>query len=170
MMINLTMFRKALALIITFALTFVFLTSVVSAQDQSSSLNFTVDHIATTPEKILEKVNLFFRFSKEAKVDYYDYLLEKRLAELSYAVKSNNNDLIEPTASRYSTYIGVMTQYMISSNVASKKDQIISTYARHEKILLELQSKFEHDSGWWLAIQNDINSTKDFSTKLSNSW
>lgn len=142
----------------------IILTPSTKAKDEVT-LNFTVNHVATKFEKLGEKISLFFKFGKEAKVDEYQYLLEKRLAEVSYAV-NNNIDMVEPTASRYSTYIAVTTDYMLANKVSGKKDQVVATYKRHNKILTALQQKFKHDSGWWLAIQNDINLTNDSAAKL----
>ncbi len=95
-------------------LLFLFTFSVpITAQESTSDAkpNITVDHVAGKIEKLKEKVTLFTKFKKESKVDYYQYLAEKRLAELSYAVEKDIN-LVEPTASRYGTYIGIMTSYM----------------------------------------------------------
>ncbi|QQG47064.1 MAG: hypothetical protein HY044_02895 [Candidatus Woesebacteria bacterium] len=137
-----------------------------SSQIYAQELKFEVNHIANGFEKIGEKITLFLKFSKTSKVDFYEYLAEKRLAEISYVIEANQIDSVEPTASRYSTYIGVLTNYVEANKVTSKKGDLVKMFERHSKILTNLQSKFKHDSGWWLAIQNDINNTKTFSEKI----
>lgn len=158
------MFKKILSVLAIVLVSTFLLASVVQAQDSSTTIK--VDHVAGGLEKVMEKVTLFLKFNKEAKTDYYQYLLEKRLAEISYVIGANNIDMVEPTASRYTTYIGVMADYMIANKVSDKKDQVTAEFGRHRKVLMDLQGKFKHDSGWWLAIQHDINSTNDFTEKL----
>ena len=138
----------------------------VSADESEPTLK--VDHIATTGQKIKEKLSLLFKFKKQAKADYYLYLSEKRLAELVYAVESNQLDLVEPTASRYTTYVGIMTDFILARNVFSHKEKTVLTLARHEEILRILQSKFEFESGWWIAITHGVNSAKLFREKLTS--
>lgn len=140
----------------------------VRAQEQteSNSPEVKVDHLAGRFEKLQEKLTLFFKFNKKDKVRYYQYLSEKRLAELYYVIQTSQIDSVEETASRYSTYIGTLTNFMVSKNVKEDKDSLINMFDRHIKIIEGLQKKFKFESGWWLAIQHDINSAKLFSDKI----
>lgn len=126
---------------------------------------FKVDRIAGKIEKVKEKLSLFLKFNKVAKVDYYQYLSEKRLAELVYAVENDVNSL-EQTASRYSTYIGTLTNYVLANKITGEKQDLVSMFERHTRIIESLQKKFEFESGWWLAIQHDINSLGIFKDKI----
>lgn len=127
-----------------------------------------VSHIANVIEKFKEKVTLFFKFSKEDKFNYQKFLLEKRLAELKYVIGSKEWQPVEETSSRYATYLGKFNDFIIKNNLKDKKDEILSTYERHEKVLEELQINFEYDGGWWLLLQHDRNSTKIFSTQVKD--
>lgn len=127
---------------------------------------FEVNHIASSIEKISEKISLVLKFSKHAKADHLQYLAEKRLAELIYVIKSDKIDSVEETASRYSTYLGNLTNYIINRKFSDKKDELISLYSQHAQILKEQQKKFKYDSGWWLAIQHTINLTGIYSEQL----
>jgi hypothetical protein len=160
---------KSLAIIFFLLLPLFIFTPVTFAQDQNDQAKpaITVDHVAGKVEKLKEKVTLLIKFKKESKVEYHQYLAEKRLAELSYAVENDIN-LVEPTASRYATYIGRMSTYMLENKVAGKKDDVLGMFERHRKIIEGLQSKFEHDSGWWLAIQHDTNNTLIFTDQLKS--
>ncbi len=160
------MLKKLNLLILGFLfLVFTFSHSLVFAHEAEA---MKVDHVATSFEKLKEKITLFLKFDKKNKVDYYEYLAEKRLAEIAYAVESNNIDLVEPTASRYSTYIGILTSFVDKNKVTDKKDDLVKMFEKHDRVLTDLQKKFKFESGWWLAIQHDINNTRIFSDKIKS--
>jgi len=156
---------KILLLAIALGVSTLFTTQAVFAQENPST-SFQVDHVARGFEKIKERVTLFFKFSKDSKLDYLAYLSEKRLAELEYGV-NNDVNLIEETASRYTTYQGKLSEFVISNKMSDKKDPLSKMYSNHIAVLEKLQSKFEYDSGWWLSIQHGINVNKEFKEKLS---
>lgn len=136
------------------------------ASQEEVRLELEVDHVANVIEKFKEKVTLFFKFSKEDKFNYQKFLLEKRLAELKYIVDSKEWNPVEETSSRYATYLGKFTGFIVESNLKGKKEEILSMYGRHKLVLEELQKNFEFESGWWLLLQHDINSTEIFSSQL----
>lgn len=130
-------------------------------------LKVTVNHVAAGFEKFQEKIILLFKFSKGSKTEYLQFLSEKRLAELVYSLESNQIDLLEPTASRYTTYIGNLTNYMVANKVSSKKQDVTSMFERHIKVVKKLHEKVPQDSGWWIALQHDINAAADFKEKIN---
>lgn len=156
--------KKLIILLLFFIVSFGIM-SQVEAVDEIKP-NIQVDHIANNIEKIQEKITLFFKFDKKDKTKYMEFLSEKRLAELYYGIKSNQLDLLEPSASRYSTYIGNLTNFAMANRVASEKDELTKMFDKHIKIVEELQSSIPHDSGWWLALQHDINSAKIFEERI----
>lgn len=127
-----------------------------------------VDHVANIFEKLKEKITFFFKFSKKDKFNYQKFILEKRLAELKYVVDSKEWQPIEETSSRYATYLGKFNEFVLKSNLGNKKEEILKVYDRHGKILEELQRNFKFESGWWLLLQHDINSTKIFSEQIKS--
>lgn len=135
-------------------------TSTVLAKDLE------VNHVAGPIEKIEEKIILIFKFDKNSKADYLKYLSEKRLAEIVYVVKVNKIDSVEETASRFSTYLGNLTNYVISQKLTEKKDALVQAYLGYAEILKDQQKGFKYDSGWWLALQHPINLSKVYSEQL----
>lgn len=133
----------------------------------TAKLNFEVNHIANIQEKVKEKLTYFFKFNKTAKVEYQEYLTEKRLAELSWTIKSNHIDGVEPTASRYTTYLEKLITLVNTYGLTGEVKKLKETSLRHIDILTDLQSNFKYDSGWWLAIQHTININKDLPTLLT---
>jgi len=136
----------------------------VHAQDSAYS-GPTADHIAGGLEKVVEKATLYTKFSKKAKAEYMEKLLAKRLGEIAYAV-DNDQDKIETSASRYSTYIGSLTNYAVANGVSEEKDDLLNLYAKHGENLSQLRDTFEYDSGWWLAIQHGVNNTEWLSNDI----
>lgn len=146
---------KKINFIAVIILAFLFLVSGVAfAKD------IKVDHVAGGFEKIKEKIFLFIIFEKQAKTNYQHDLTEKRLQELEYILESNKIDLLEPTASRYTTYAGSLVNYVLANKVTGKKSDLIKMFEDHEKRAEELQKKVPLDSGWWIALQHSVNVAK----------
>lgn len=127
-----------------------------------------VDHVAGKIEKLKEKISLFLKIDKKRKADYLQFLAEKRLAELSYVIETDDINKIEETASRYSTYIGNFTNFVAEKKVSDKSDEIVDMFNRHAAVIDNLQAKFEFESGWWLALQQAEDATKIFSDKIKD--
>jgi hypothetical protein len=124
------------------------------------------DHVARGFEKVGEKVKLYSKFSRDAKIDFQIYLVQKRFAELKYVVDNNKVNLIEETAARYGAYVGRLSDYMIKKKAKARTEEVTKMYENHSKAIQILQSNFKYDSGWWLAIQHDLNILAEFSSKL----
>lgn len=146
----------------------IFTTGISSASDGSPSAKIKVSSIAGSIEKVKEKITLFLKFKEQDKADYYQYLAEKRLAEEQYVIESNQIDLVEETASRYSTYVGILVNYIISNKLVDKKESTLKMLEEDEKVIDRLQNKFDYFSGWWIAIEHDKNTIKIFSQKLKD--
>lgn len=142
-----------------------FQTNFALAQD-TPKVELEVNHIANVFEKFKEKATLFFNFSKDSKLNYEKYLLEKRLAELKYVVDSKEWQPVEETSSRYATYVSKFSENAIKNASKEKKEEIVGILERHEKIIEALQRNFEYDSGWWLLLQHDRNLLKMFSDRI----
>lgn len=137
----------------------------LTAQESILEPDYKVDHIASRTEKIKEKIGLILRVNKTAKINYQIKIIEKRLAELYWAVE-NDVDSIETAASRYSTYIGNLELFLETNRDIISKDQILNTFNKHKEIISNIQSKFERDSGWWLSIQHNLNTIDILSDKI----
>lgn len=156
--------KKVLFLILAFS---IFGLSPVLATNEASA-NFKVNHIASPFEKIIEKIKLKFKFDNNAKADYLRYVLENRLAELVYVVSVSKVDDIETTASRYNTYELSIVNFVVQNKLVSQKEKLILDLKRHQQVIEKLQENYKFESGWWLAIQHDINSIKDGLKKLES--
>lgn len=125
-----------------------------------------VDHIANIRERLQERINLFFKFFPESKYKYQKELTERRLGELVYVIEKRKGDFIEETSSRYSTYLGRLTELVVSSKQSDKKTELFKMFENHNKALNELIKNFEANSGFWLLIQHDINSIKLYKDQI----
>lgn len=117
--------------------------------------------------KIFERINLLTKFSAEDKAKYWQKLTDIRLAELKMEVDDKNFDLVEETASRYSTYLGNYAGFLIAKKVIGQKQTFLDQTDSRLGILTELRDRFEYDSAWWLMIQHDINTIGIFKDRLS---
>lgn len=125
-----------------------------------------VSHVASGLEKVYEKVTLFLKFDNKSKANYQQHLTEKRLAELSFVIESNQIDSVEPTASRYATSLGTLTDFVVSNRIVDKRADLMNMFDKHSSVAAELQKRFEFESGWWLVLQHDINTINIFKEKI----
>jgi len=138
--------------------------------DLSSDVVVATDmHIANVVDRIREKITLFFKFSNRHKVDYQKDLTEKRLVELKYVVENMENgtgDRIEELSSRYTTYLGYLTEMVVKNKMVDKKQKLLDMYETHAKIIEQLITKVDIDSGFWLLLQHDKNYLKIYSDQI----
>lgn len=127
-----------------------------------------VDHVANLRDRVLERIILFFKFNPNSSEEYQSQLAEKRLAELKYVVDSDNWDPIEETSSRYSSYLGRLTKFVLDHRMLNKKDDLLKMYKRHEQVLDQLVKNFEYESGFWLLLQHDINANKIYQQQIQD--
>lgn len=140
--------------------------------DSSSDAVVATDvHIANVVDRIFEKISLFFKFSNRDKIDYQKDLTEKRLVELKYVVENVENgmgDRIEELSSRYSTYLGYLTEMVVKNKMVDKKQEFLDMYETHAKIIEQLITKVDVDSGFWLLLKHDINYVKIYSDQIKS--
>lgn len=134
--------------------------SVVLAKPQV----LTADHLPGFIDKATEQVGMWFKFNQQAKMDYSEYLLQKRMAELEYISATKQYDFIETSASRYQTYLEKLSLYPVKNS--EHKDQLRDDLQYNLDRITNFQSNFAHDSGWWLALQHDINETQSLLNQL----
>lgn len=116
--------------------------------------------------RFLEEATLHLKFKREAKASYYQYLIEKRLAELEWIIENKKFDFVEDASSRYATFLGKFTHYIIANKMRDQKEPVLNMLSRHKEVITKLQENFQFESGWWLLLQHDINSTQIFADKL----
>lgn len=143
-------------------------TSALAVEISTPSAVVEVKHIANVVERLQEKITMWFKFSTDSKVKYYEYLTNKRLAEIVYSIENDNGDRTEETASRYQTNIGNFGNYVLAHRLVRNKQELVDVSANHFKTLENLRDHFPANSGWWLAIQHDVNTIKIFSDKLNS--
>lgn len=165
-----TLIKSFLILLI---LSFGLLQTNVLARDATNSPAFVeVTHTAGFFEKVQEKITLFFKFSDNDKTDYYKYLTEKRLGELKLVVESESfvdkDFQLEQTTSRYSSYLGQTTDFVIGRRLLQKKEKLLSIYEEQRLVLESLRDHFPANSGWWLLLDQDATATKIYSDKLKD--
>lgn len=158
--------------LVTFLIISLFFAPTIFAQSESTqeaTLDIKVNHVAGKFEKLQEKILLFLKFDKKSKAEYLQTLAEKRLAELAFVVADpKQRDLIEPAASRYTTYAGNLTNYVSTNKITEEKEDTINLFERHTRFVDKLQKKTEVDSGWWIAIGHGVNALKEYKSQIQS--
>lgn len=117
-------------------------------------------------KRLWEKLNLLITISRAKRVEKLISLTETRLAELDYLSENKTLDLIEASASRYSYYAGTLTQETQKARNGDLNLKVVGLLAEHGAALAKLRDRFPANSTYWLAIQQDIDSTKILSEKI----
>lgn len=125
-------------------------------------------HMANFLEKVGERVVGYLRFSKESKASYYLALLDKRMSELAYSVEDNKLDYMEATTSRYSSYLGTTSTFVLNNNLTVYKNPLLELLARHKAYLESINDRFPANSAYWLLIRQDLDTIRIFTDKLSS--
>lgn len=153
-----------LFLILVFSPKFAFAEESLGISSPSATIQ--VNGVANIIDRVRERLELFLKFNSESKADYHSSLMEKRLAELEYIVESGQGDRIEETSSRYSSYLGRFSNFVIDKKMKDKKDEILKMYDRHFQVLDKLERNFEFGTGLWRLIEYDKDTVKIFLEKL----
>lgn len=114
-------------------------------------------------EKIMEK----FQFNNDTKFKYSNSLIDKRMSELGYVVKNRRLDEVQRSTQRLAYQVGTLTDFLIKQEDKQMKEQIKTKINSFFPALSELRDNFPANSSFWMLVQHDINSLKEYSEKLT---
>lgn len=115
--------------------------------------------------RLLEKIGEKFQFDNNAKFNYLNFLIDKRMSELSFVIKRNRLDEIQRSTERLSYQVGITTDFLIKQK--DKKGLLKAKINNFLPTLAELRDKHPANSSFWMLVQHDINSLKEYSEKLN---
>ena len=72
-------------------------------------------------ERVDESVILLTKYTPQAKVNYDEYLIQKRFTDLTYILHNNHNDFILPVSLRYASTIGKTVELIHTHNLQEPK-------------------------------------------------
>lgn len=119
--------------------------------------------------RLSEKALIFTKISKGAKVDYFNELIRKRLAELQYVVDNKYLGEVQQASQRLSYQIGILSDYINinQSQLFKQKLEAKDSLNSYNGFLATLRDKYPANSSYWMLIQHDINSIEINSRKLN---
>ena len=119
-------------------------------------------------KRLWEKIVLLTKFSPTSKVKYMQKLLNERELELEYIIETKNSAHIEKTSQRYETTAGQLAEFIIKRSLKRSVGTTKDKFDKHTVILNYFKNEFSQDTAEWRFVQNDINSLKIYSDKLSS--
>lgn len=151
---------ELISIVILVALVILLLTSFGAQPDSGLSYNL---------KRLQEKVFLNFKFSPEAKINYYNLLLDERLQELKYLVGANKTNLLWSASLRYSTTAGELTDILIGNNLQNQAPYFINKFTKHREELQSLLAGYPRDfsNEDWKFLEDGINYLNLYLDKLS---
>lgn len=154
--------KKIIILSSIVILTYIFINNTFVIKDETVE----VTSVANISERLVEKINLFTKFSDKHKAVYIQYLVKKRFGEIQYVIDNGHGDLIEETTSRYSTYAGYLAEFIVKNNLIDQKEKTLNIFDSHSIILEKYLLEQNYNSGFWLLIQHDVNYLKIYSSQI----
>ena len=122
-------------------------------------------------KRVQEKFFLNLKNDPKSKLDYERGLLNTRLEELQSQVKRQSYSNILPSASRYSTLAGQITDQVLANNLLKDQgEKVKEQFSNHIKVLNEIYMAYPKntDNLEYKYILDDINYLKIYLDKLSN--
>ena len=113
-----------------------------------------------------DRVWAYLKFSKEAKLNYYIKLTDKRFSELLLVAEEKDLSNFEQVSSRYSTYAGFTQEYLVANQLIGKRDELIKKFERQRERIGQLVDTYEYDSAYWLLLMNNKNTLDVLINKL----
>jgi len=109
-------------------------------------------------KRLQEKVFMKMKINSEDKVEYYSFLLNKRLNELKYLVEERQYAYILSSSLRYSTTAGLMTEVITANDMDNVIVPTIKMFKEHQLVFSQLVETYPFkDSGEWKFLQDDYN-------------
>jgi hypothetical protein len=112
-----------------------------------------------------EKLIANFKKSPSDQITYNLNLLNTRLYELEYVTATKNYVIFYPTALRYSTAAGEITDISIAHN-SQQKQQILNEFAKHQAKIKNLLSQKDNQEEW-KYIRDPYNAILIYTSKLT---
>lgn len=121
-------------------------------------------------KRVQEKVFLNFKSSPKEKVGYMRGLLNNRLEELKSQVNRESYGYILPSALRYSTLAGQITEMVLGNDMNDQIPSIKDQFNNHTKILNEIYVIYPKNTEnmEYKYIEDDINYLKIYLDKLND--
>lgn len=128
----------------------------------------TKDGFSYLVKRLNEKTKLFvYSYNPQKKLNYYEKLLDIRLAELKYIVDNKDIANIEVGSQRYFSTAGQLTSYLMSKpNLSPNKEVAINLFINHSTVLEKLKTSYENTTAEWRFLRDDVNYLNDYSSIL----
>ena len=119
-------------------------------------------------KRVQEKIFLNFKSTPEQQADYKRSLLNIRLAELGSQVKRQSYGYILPSALRYSSLAGEITETIVANNMKDQATYTVDQFTQHQKVLQEIYVIYPKntDNEEYKYIEDDVNYLKIYLDKL----
>ncbi len=117
-----------------------------------------------------EKVFMKLELTMPGRAKYMISLLDQRLLELQKIVEKKKIGYVLETASRYSTWAGRTTDFILENDLTEQKDLLLVQLTKHREVLEQIYDKYPKntDDREYKYIEDDINYLELYMQKLQN--
>jgi hypothetical protein len=111
-----------------------------------------------------ESLILLTKRTPDAKIEYYQELIQKRFSDISYVVKTDHRDILVAVSLRYSTTVGRAVQ--LASAYDLRKALLKAELETQKKVLQKIVANYESNDRRQIYIEDDINYINTYEKQL----
>ena len=115
-------------------------------------------------KRLDESLVLVTKRSPEAKVAYYQELIQKRFSDISYVVRENHTNILIAVSLRYATTVGQAVHLASANNV--RKSALKSELEQQKKMLQRIVEGYTYKDRGQNYIVDDINYIESYEKEL----
>lgn len=159
--------------IASFVLIFAHVTLAIAEDASRSAMVVTYEEVnpddgfSYISKRLGEKVKLLFlSLSVNSKEEFYQRLVNRRLAELKYVIEKDKKGDFEKATIRYSSTIGEWTEFIVNKKLEEKKKPAVEVMTSHLPIVEKLMTGYDGTTAEWRFVKQDADYIRIFISKL----
>ncbi len=106
--------------------------------------------------------------SPNSKINYYQKLLDHRLAELKYITDKKDTTHIQKASQRYSTFAGQLAEYILDKNLDAKKQETKEFLASHLPVVEKMKQAYDPTTAQWRFVEYDVDYLEIYISQLED--
>lgn len=120
-----------------------------------------------TLKRLKEKIFLLVLspFSSK-KADYFEELLDARLAELKFVVDNKDMANFQLATQRYSATAGQYTEFLVKKKLNERKEKAVGLLKTHLPVIEKLKGAFNDTTAEWRFVKQDEDYLKIYISQL----
>ena len=118
-------------------------------------------------KRLGEKIKLsFLSLFAGKKENFYEEMVNRRLAELKYVIEKPDMNNFEHATTRYSTTVGYWVEYIEKKKLNDQKQPAADMLLSHIPVMEQLMAKYDPTTAEWRFIKHDLDYLNIYISKM----